>query len=70
MKTGSKQSYVLTRALAISLSLTALVTLSYAYGGPPDVMFGGALWVEGSYLVVPADASFESFHLWTLPGGS
>lgn len=47
-----------------------MVSSQTAYGGPPDVLFGGALWVEGSYLVVPADASFESFQLWTLPGGS
>jgi hypothetical protein len=38
--------------------------------GSADALFKGALWIEGSYLIIPTSASLDSFQLLTLPGGT
>jgi len=35
----------------------------------PDELFKNALWVEGGYILLPLNASLDSFAFWQLPGG-
>ena len=36
----------------------------------PNELFKHATWIEGGYILLPLNASFDSFALWQLPGGS
>jgi hypothetical protein len=45
------------------LSTTLPVTVT------PDKLFQGAIWIEGGYIMLPLDATLDSFAFWRLPGG-
>lgn len=35
----------------------------------PDELFKNAIWIEGGYILLPLNASLDSFAFWQLPGG-
>lgn len=41
---------------------------SAAYEGSIDELVKQGLWIEGDYLLIPLNPSFDSFMFWTLPG--
>jgi hypothetical protein len=34
-----------------------------------EKLFQGAIWIEGGYIMLPLNASLDSFAFWRLPGG-
>lgn len=46
-----------------------LLTTELPLTVPPNELFKRALWIEGGYVLLPLNASFDSFAFWQLPGG-
>lgn len=40
----------------------------FPYNGSAEALFKDAVWVYGDYLLVPLNASLDSFALWRMPG--
>lgn len=46
-----------------------LLSTSLPFTGAANELFKGALWIENGYVLLPLNASLDSFALWQLPGG-
>jgi len=46
-----------------------LLSTALPFSVSPDELFQNALWIEGGYMMLPLNASLDSFAFWQLPGG-
>lgn len=46
-----------------------LMTTALPFATSPNELLKHATWIEGGYILLPLNASFDSFALWQLPGG-
>jgi hypothetical protein len=46
-----------------------LLATALPYTVAPNGLFKNAMWIEGGYILLPLNASLDSFALWRLPGG-
>ena len=46
-----------------------LMSTTLPFSTAPNELFKNALWIEGGYMMLPLNASLDSFAFWQLPGG-
>jgi len=46
-----------------------LLSTSFPITVDPNELFKNATWIEGGYILLPLNASLDSFAFWQLPGG-
>ncbi len=46
-----------------------LLSTTLPFTVAPNELFKNAVWIEGGYILLPLNKSFDSFAFWQLPGG-
>lgn len=46
-----------------------LLSTALPFTGSPNELFKNALWIQSGYMMLPLNASLDSFACWRLPGG-